>query len=173
MRKVQFKKGKLRAKGFWQGLTLKKNYMVDLVFDESCLEVEGDGWHKIIGRSTNGLFHHKNSMRLAWRPNKKLGMIEVAAYTYKDGKRQTEVQGFENHIVYVVPNHKVVVYFYQQEGEYRFDCYENDNEGLQNIVSLPAKKNSKIPWSFGVKLGPYVSSDIPAIKDYHYYIEVN
>lgn len=99
MKKVTIKKGWHRPFSlippFFRGLRFNrdKNQIIgkELLFDESCEYMLGSDdqydWNKLYGWSFGVDGIHKNSIRFVWRyyPDKKY--VEVAPYTYIDGKR--------------------------------------------------------------------------------------
>ena len=57
-----------------------------ITFDSSCWYGESNGWNKLIGLSS--LFNHKESIRIAWRPDKFKGHFRLAFYEYHKGERK-------------------------------------------------------------------------------------
>jgi len=86
----KIKEGKHRASPLSLGIHLGKTREEYIVkFDESCL-YEALDWeddtNKLVGWSYG--FHHKNSIRVGWRPSRtKIGKIEISLYTYDSGIR--------------------------------------------------------------------------------------
>jgi hypothetical protein len=64
-----------------------------VVFSESCAYDLGNSdqqdWNKLFGLSFGG-FHHQNSVRYVWRYNTTLKLIEIGAYWYEDGVRNSK-----------------------------------------------------------------------------------
>jgi hypothetical protein len=85
------KKGKHYASGcrFFPFIT-KKNFDVLFRFDNSCKYSGSDQlnqqWNKLFG--IGKISHHIKSDRLVWRYNEPFGLIEIARYNYRQGKRQ-------------------------------------------------------------------------------------
>lgn len=135
------------------GLHIGKSMTRTIVFDKSCrydIGAEQDDWNKLFGKC--GLSGpHRNSFRFAWRYNKKLDLIDIAAYWYINGKRSFYKLGeldfnrsYEFRIVEQFMGSRNGVYWYIN--------------GQDHFV-LPAK----LPY-IGWKLGPYFGGNRPAPK---------
>ena len=171
---IKFKEGSLRSNRNSYLPTTRSEFDFRVWFDESCLfEFPTDGWHKIVGRATNGSHWHKDSYRLGWRPRLDLGKIELAGYTYRKGVRQTipnkhheTEEDFNVHLGFLDPNEEARIVMYHQRFKYVFQLHKGDV--MQSLIRLPARKEKN--WIPGFNLNPYMASSIPATQDFHYNI---
>jgi hypothetical protein len=121
-----------------------------VTFTESCRYNLGDDdqldWNKLFGLSLGG-FHHDNSVRYGWRYNPSTDLIEVAAYYYIDGVRNSKKIfhfeiGEEYEMVITVTEHKYI--------------FHVPGKGLITSVN----KNKTAKW--GYELGLFFGGNKPA-----------
>lgn len=119
-------------------------------FTNSCIYEFDDGYrgvNKLFGFSIG--FHHNNSFRFGWRPNKNLDKIEVVGYEYIGGFRSSYVKLTELELneLYVfsisyIPQLDIVRY-----------CVKNEKTNEKYFATTPFKRKRK--YSVGYKLGLY------------------
>jgi hypothetical protein len=151
-------KGEHYSKGLKFGLFVAKKMKVDVRFDNSAIYNFGNSnqadTNKLIGFSDCLSTHHKNSARLGWRWFE--DELQVMAYAYADGKRQSKVIG-------AVPLNEIVrMSIYVDKNNYFFKVGPNS-------VSLKRGCSKKL--AVGYKLFPYFGGDEVAPNDIHIYIK--
>lgn len=101
MKKYLIKKGKHYSFRFPFLVWNKKRMEVKFRFDDSAVyQIDSKNqsdWNKIFGFSRG--FHHRNSIRLAWRWNQKISKVEIAEYRYTDG-----IRSYSKPILAINPN---------------------------------------------------------------------
>lgn len=140
----EINKGTHRAQGMRFGFTTSNEQSAYITFGEDCrydIDYDQLDWNKLFGRSTNGFWHHSNSMRVAWRYVKSRDQIEIGAYTYKKGKRQTEPQGFEVSLGFVDigERFKISCEHYRWKYIFKMTKYFTASSEVTEL-KLPAKK---------------------------------
>ena len=89
LNKYEIRKGHHRSGVFFDLRLFDYNLNFDFLFEENCYfqPIEEDDFdiNKLYGFSYG--LHHKDSIRLGWRPSKNEGKIEVFIYYYNNGKR--------------------------------------------------------------------------------------
>lgn len=137
------------------GLHIGKSITRTIIFDKSCAYklagADQDDWNKLFGKSCL-LGPHKTSFRFAWRYNRELDLIDVAAYWYTNGHRRILKLG-ELEI----------------GTRYEFSIKEQFM-GSRNGVYwyINGQDHFVIPWNMpliGWKLGPYFGGNMPAPRN--------
>ena len=163
------KKGTHRAQGMGWSVTLENKQVARVKFHDNCrydISYDQLDWNKLFGRSTNGLWHHSNSMRVGWRYNKDIDQIEIGAYTYKKGKRQTEPQGFECSIGFVNIGEDFAISMEHKRWKYIFKLIQFIGPSHEEVTELkmPAKKCPDI-MTMSSKLNLYFGGNRTAPHD--------
>ena len=147
--------------GIGWGPTMTNIQSATVRFHENCrYDIGSDqlDWNKLFGRTTNGVTRY-NSMRVGWRyrPDVGEGVMEIGAYTYKKGKRQTEIvidprtgENFEVSLGFVQIDELFTVSVAHEKYKYVFNLSYQD---YQKELRLPAKKQCDICPSW--KHNPY------------------
>lgn len=164
MTEYKLKKGNFRSSGLHIGLhigTTEETYKVK--FSKECLYTPIDwenDWNKLCGWSYG--MHHKNSIRVCWRPqmvdgldfnNQLTGNIELCIYVYENSVR-------------LISEKTLVV---GAEKEYEFTLKHNifDNSIVLNFPQLgngtSMRYTTKPSW--GYRLFPYFGGNNPAPHD--------
>lgn len=142
----------------------KKSAIIDVMFDESCLYYDNKGtnnghWNKLFGWSNSLLpyyweegkewqtGHHRNSVRIGWRVF--AGKIELAMYTYQNGKRIIRSLGFVPHSKWL----RISMFIREDEFGKRFVVVVNGKDSAISSVNTMDLVDYNVSWGYG--LYPY------------------
>ncbi|MDX1284727.1 MAG: hypothetical protein R3182_06940 [Draconibacterium sp.] len=140
-------------------------------FTKSCLfDLQDEDQHdvnKLFGFSIGN--HHKTSFRFGWRPILKNGTIEIVAYEYHDGVRQTtmpicevETDWWFEMVISYRPQDSKSYYFVN-----KYNYWDNKEVGfLANSVNVKKK------WGLGYTLGIYFGGNEVAPQDITIYRKI-
>jgi hypothetical protein len=148
------KKGRHRACPFSFGIHNKKiRETYHVIFDGSCAyqlpEEDQLDWNKLGGWSYG--LHHNNSVRIGWRYNPTINMIEMCLYEYVNGVRTVN----DNHVIAVHLNN-IIQLDLKLTAAYRVTLIATGAVKHPNKPNLITRLyGSKLAPSWGYNLGIY------------------
>lgn len=131
-------------------------------FNQSCIydqiDAEND-WNKGAGW-VYGLDIHKNSVRWAWRADKRYNAIEIAVYVYQDGVRAVSTEN-----IYVPIDQDIFIRL-RANGAFVSLFTREFETGIRRNITFPFSAKAK----WGRYSGPYFGGNNPSPKDIFFHM---